>query len=161
MSLFPLRDGESQPRSARSDGERSEPERSADRVADPEVLEKPERRRFSAEYKLKIVEEAERCVEPGEVGALLRREGLYSSHLANWRKQYREGALHGLRDSKRGRKTKPRNPLSGRVQELERDKRKLEKKVRQLELMVEVQKKVSEMLGIDMESPEDADGRTS
>ena len=161
MSLFPLKDGESQDRLARSDGERSEPERSANRAPDPEVLERPERRRFSAAYKLKIVEEADRCAESGEVGALLRREGLYSSLLANWRKQYRDGALSGLRDTKRGRKAKPKNALSPRLQELERENCKLAKKVRQLELMVEVQKKVSEMLGIDLESPEDADGRNS
>lgn len=70
MSLFPLKDEDG---SARSDGERSEPERSADRVLDPEVVERPIRRRFSAEYKARIVEETDRCTEAGEIGALLRR----------------------------------------------------------------------------------------
>jgi len=65
-------------------------------MPDPEVPERPARRRFSAEYKLRIVEEANAATEPGAVGALLRREGLYSSHLVDWRRQYRLGALSSL-----------------------------------------------------------------
>ena len=88
-------------------------------VADtPEVAEKPRRRTFEAAYRLRIVEEADRCVEPGQIGELLRREGLYSSHLSKWRRQRDEGALNGLRSKKRGRKAKPRE--SAMAKELER-----------------------------------------
>ena len=71
---------------------------------DPEVVAKPTRRQFTAEYRLRIVEEADRCTRPGEVGRLLRREGLYSSHLTAWRKARRNGSLQGLRPKKRGAK---------------------------------------------------------
>ena len=73
-------------------------------VPDPEVVAKPTRRQFSAEYRLRILEEADRCTEPGEVGRLLRREGLYSSHLSSWRKARRQGSLRGLTPNKRGAK---------------------------------------------------------
>ena len=78
---------------------------------DPEVVAKPKRRQFTAEYRLRILEEADRCVQPGEVGRLLRREGLYTSHLAAWRKARRQGSLRGLTPSKRGAKPAERNPL--------------------------------------------------
>ena len=71
---------------------------------DPQVVPKAKRRQFSAKYKLRILTEADNCTERGEIGALLRREGLYSSYLADWRKQRESGALNGLRDRKRGRK---------------------------------------------------------
>ncbi len=77
-----------------------------------EVSEKPVRRRFTAEYKLRILAEADRCTEPGQIGELQRREGLYSSHLCNWRKQRDEGVLAGLTPKRRGRKTKTKNPLA-------------------------------------------------
>lgn len=87
-----------------------------ERLPDPEVAEKPRRRRFTAEYKLRIVEEADGASEPGESEALLRREGLYSSHLTNWRRQRREGTLAGL-SRRRGRKartiSRPRWRLCG------------------------------------------------
>ena len=84
-------------------------------MPDPEVLERPQRRRFSAEYKARIVEEANALSEPGAIGALLRREGLYSSHLVDWRRQYRDGALGALARP-RGR---PRpNPLAAEVEAL-------------------------------------------
>ena len=80
---------------------------------DPEVPVKARRRRFSAQYKKKILEEADACKgKPGAVGALLRREGLYSSHLATWRKQREKAELDGLAPKKRGRKAKPVNPLA-------------------------------------------------
>ena len=93
--------------------ERSDEAPSAGAIAapNPEVVAKPKRRRFTAEYWLRILEEAERCVGAGEVGQLLRREGLYSSHLANWRKARDEGALRGLRSKKRGVKPKASDPL--------------------------------------------------
>ena len=77
---------------------------------DPEVVAKPKRRKFTAQYRLRILEEAESCTQPGEVGRLLRREGLYSSYLTEWRRARREGSLQGLTPSKRGRKPAERNP---------------------------------------------------
>ena len=81
---------------------------------DPEVVAKPKRRKFTAQYRLRILEEAESCTQPGEVGRLLRREGLYSSHLTEWRRARREGSLQGLTPSKRGRKPAERNPSARR-----------------------------------------------
>ena len=120
---------------------------------DPEVPEKARRRRFSAEYKLQILREAEAC-EEGELGALLRREGLYSSHLGVWRRQREEGSLEGLAPKKRGRKGKRKDPLADRNAELERENRKLKKRLEQAETIIEFQKKVSEVLGIPLKSPE-------
>ena len=92
--------------------------RSSAAPADPEVVDRLLRRRFSPSYKLRIVEEADRCTEPGEVGQLLRREGLYSSHLTTWRKAAHSGSLKAL-SKKRGRKPE-RNPLDEKVRKLER-----------------------------------------
>ncbi|MCA9233080.1 MAG: hypothetical protein KDA57_20705 [Planctomycetales bacterium] len=116
----------------------------------PEVPEKASRRRFDAEYKLRILDEADRCTEPGQLGELLRREGLYSSHLASWRKQQKEGALNGLREKKRGRKAKRQDPKDLELARLRREKRRLEDRLRQAETIIEVQKKVSELLGIPL-----------
>lgn len=113
---------------------------------DPEVLPKAARRRFSAEYKRRILEKADRCVEPGELGALLRREGLYSSHLSNWRRQREDGGLSALAPQKRGRKAQPRNPLTKRVAELERETARLNKKLKKAEAIIEFQKKVAALL---------------
>ena len=124
---------------------------------DPEVPEKARRRRFSARYKLKIVEQAERCSQPGEVGALLRREGLYWSHLQTWRRQREEGSLQGLSSKKRGRKSVHRNPLTGKVKELERENKRLQRKLQRAEIMLDIQKKASELLGIPLETVEEED----
>jgi transposase-like protein len=126
-------------------------------VADPEVPEKARRRRFTAEYKLRVLEQADACSEPGRVGELLRREGLYSSHLSVWRKQRREGSLRGLSPRKRGRKPRPRNPLAKRVAELERETETLRTRLRQAELIIDVQKKVSQILGVPLATPEDTE----
>ena len=115
---------------------------------DPEVLETKPRRRFTAKYKLSILAEVDACTEPGEIGALLRREGLYSSNIRTWQRQLQEGALKGLSPKKRGRKKHEVNPLAKRVAELERDNTKLAKKLKQAETIIEVQKKISEILGI-------------
>lgn len=114
---------------------------------DPEVHSKAVRRRFTAEYKLRVLKEADAC-EPGsgEIGALLRREGLYSSHLANWRRQRELGELDGLSPKKRGRK--PTHPAEQRVAELEREKEQLERRLEQAETIIEVQKKLSKLLGL-------------
>ena len=125
-------------------------------VPDPEVPEKAARRRFTAEYKLRVLREAEGSVEPGALGALLRREGLYSSHLTTWRRQREQGALAALTPKKRGRRAP--HPLSRRVAELERETVHLQRRLKQAEMIIEVQKKVSEILGIPLKSPADAGG---
>ena len=116
----------------------------------PEVLEKPVRRRFTVEYKAKILAEADACSEPGMLGELLRREGLYSSHLTTWRRQRDEGALAGLTPKRRGRKAKPKNPLADEVARLQGENLRLKEQLRQAELIIDVQKKVSEMLNISL-----------
>jgi transposase-like protein len=115
---------------------------------DPEVLEKKPRRRFTAKYKLRILAEVDACTKPGDIGALLRREGLYYSNIHTWQRQKKKGALKGLSPQKRGRKKHEVNPLAKRVAELERDNAKLSKKLKQAETIIEVQKKISEVLGI-------------
>lgn len=119
----------------------------------PEVLEKPVRRRFTLEYKTRILAEADACTETGQLGELLRREGLYSSHLSCWRRQRDEGALAGLTPKRRGRKAKPKNPLSDEVGRLQRENEQLKEQLRQAELIIDVQKKVSEMLSIPLKTP--------
>jgi transposase-like protein len=114
-------------------------------------VEKPKRRRFSAEYRLRIVREADGCKEPGEIGALLRREGLYSSLLSSWRRQRDAGALAGLEPKKRGPKAKAVDP---RVKHLERENARLKRKLDQAETIIDIQKKVAGMLGIPLKSSE-------
>ncbi len=115
-----------------------------------EVLEKPVRRRFTVEYKAKILAEADACTEAGQFGELLRREGLYSSHLTTWRRQRDKGALAGLTPKQRGRKARPKNPLADEVAQLQRENKRLQEQLRQAELIIDVQKKVSEMLNIPL-----------
>ncbi|MCP4199578.1 MAG: transposase [Proteobacteria bacterium] len=115
-------------------------------VPDPEVPEKKARRKFTAKYKLSVLSEAGDCTEPGEIGALLRREGLYSSHLTKWRRQRDEGVLNAMRPQKRGRKPIEPNPLRAEVASLQKRNRKLEERLRQAELIIEAQKKISEIL---------------
>ena len=120
-----------------------------------ESLEKPTRRKFTAAYKLKILAEAEACGEPGMLGELLRREGLYSSHLTIWRRRRDEGVLVGLTPKRRGRKAKPKNPLADENEQLRRENQRIKEQLRQAELIIDVQKKVSEM--IQTRSPEKTD----
>ena len=128
------------------------------RAVDPEVPAKARRRQFSAEYKRRIVREADAARDAGEIGALLRREGLYSSHLVTWRRARERGELAGLSPKRRGRKEKAVNPLSKRVVELERDKRRLERRLKQAELLLEIQKKASQLLEIPLASRDEEDG---
>ncbi len=116
-------------------------------VPPTEVKPKAKRRRFTAEYKRRILAEADACTKLGELGALLRREGLYSSHLSSWRGQRDRGELAGLSPKKRGPKVKAKNPLEKRVRELEREVIKLRKRAKRAEGLVEVQKKVAELFG--------------
>jgi transposase len=159
----------------RSSGERSETERSggaSSKIArqaaegveatttvppDPEVPAQARRRKYTAGYKLDILERADACREPGQLGALLRSEGLYHSNLITWRHQREEGTLKALSPKKRGRKAHPRNPLAARVAELEREKRKLEKRLKQAETIIEIQKKTSELLGIPLSHQQDGE----
>jgi len=115
-----------------------------------EVLEKPQRRRFSVDYKRRIVREADGCEKPGEVGALLRREGLYSSHLSSWRAARDRGELERGGRRKRGPEPRVPDPSAKRIAELERENRRLRKRAERAEGLVEVQKKLSELLSMDL-----------
>lgn len=142
--------------SQRRPGERSETGRSGEAAKpgpaaagitpNPEVLAKATRRKFSAEYKLSILERADRAAGSGEIGALLRREGLYSSHLVEWRRLRETGALTAL-SSKRGRKPAS-DPLAEENRQLKAQVGRLEKKLQQAEIIIDVQKKLSALLGI-------------
>jgi transposase-like protein len=125
------------------------------RGSNPEVAEKAKRRRFEAAYKLRVLAEADRCHEPGELGALLRREGLYSSHLTTWRKQRDTGALDALSPKQRGRKPRRQDAVALENERLARENRRLAERLRQAEVIIEVQKIVSEMLGISPASQSD------
>ncbi len=146
----------------RSGGERSEAPRSggssmvervasesAQEVADPEVAARPKRRRFTAEYKLRILREADACKGGGEIGALLRREGLYSSHLVHWRRQREEAAQVQLKARKRGPKPKLQDP---RVKQLERENARLQRRLKRVDMLLEIQKKAAELLGIPLKN---------
>ncbi len=134
----------------RREGERSESSRSGGAAnstrpaADPEVVAKAQRRTFTAEYKLRIVAEADHASGSGAIGALLRREGLYSSHLVEWRRLRETGALSALA-RKRGRKP-TRNPLVEEIVKLKAELVQVKKKLHQAEIIIDVQKKVSALL---------------
>jgi len=116
--------------------------------ATSEVIARPVRRRFTAEYKLRILQEADRCA-PGELGALLRREGLYSSNLSKWRRQRQAGQLAGLKPKKRGRKV---DAQAQELARLEREKARLQAQLERAELIMEAQKKLLVLL--NQEIPE-------
>ena len=127
--------------------------RAADSPApDPEGLAKPQRRRFTPAYKARVVEEAQHCTESGELGALLRREGLYSSALTQWRRQYQSGALQGLKEAQRGRK-RMRDPRDQELERLQRENERLNKKLGQAELIIEIPKKDAALLGNPLDTP--------
>lgn len=123
------------------------------RMPSAAVPEKPKRRSFTPEYKMRIVEEADACTQPGEIGALLRREGIYSSHLMDWRREYRSGAAQGLARRRRGPKGK--DALVRQKEELEGQVTRLQQRLRQAERIIEIQKKVSELLGIPLTEESD------
>ena len=118
---------------------------------DPEVPERAKRRRFTAEYKLRILRQADACKGDGDLGALLRREGLYSSHLTTWRRQRDEIAEAGLKARKRGPKPTAADP---RVKRLERENARLKKRLEEAETVIDFQKKLSKLLGISLKSPD-------
>jgi transposase-like protein len=125
---------------------------------DPEVTDRPERRRYTADYKLAILQEADRCTKKGEIGALLRREGLYSTHLTNWRRERDAGILVGLGARQRGPKAK-HDPRDQQINKLQKENDRLKRKLRQAEAIIDVQKKISDLLGIHQ--PERIDGEMS
>lgn len=125
---------------------------SAEVSREVEVVAKATRRRFSAEYKLKILRDADACKKPGDIGALLRREGLYCSNVKTWRKQRRTGELVGLAQKKRGPAPKAKNPLAAKMAALEREVARQKARAERAEALVDLQKKVSEILGIELKS---------
>ena len=114
----------------------------------PEVAEKAARRKFTAKYKLRILREADACATQGQMGALLRREGLYSSNLTTWRRQHKQGVLEALSPKHRGPKTKTSNPSVCRIAELEKEINRLKKELKQAATIIDVQKKLSEIFQI-------------
>ena len=128
---------------------------SSERSSSSNEVTKAHRRRFSAAYKERIVKQAEACSKPGELGALLRREGLYSSHLGKWRQQFAEGTVAGLGPKKRGPKANPDKKLIRENEKLRREAVRLKKKLERAELNIDYQKKVSEILGITLDSQQD------
>lgn len=144
----------------RSEGELGEPSRSGgatipvapaaptnSNVANPEVSDKAVRRRFTAAYKRRILQEADQCGSGG-IAVLLRREGLYSSHLTTWRKLRTKGELAGLEPRKRGKKPVPRNPMAAENERLGRENQRLQKRLHQAEVIIDVQKKLCDLLGL-------------
>jgi transposase len=153
--------------SERSGGERSEAPRSGGssmverrsvgsegKIPDPEVVARPKRRRFTAEYKLRILREADACKGSGEIGALLRREGLYSSHLVLWRRQREQAAQTQLKLRKRGPQPKVQDP---RVKQLERENARLQRQLKRVALLLDIQKKAGEILGIPLKNLDDVE----
>ena len=121
----------------------------------PEVRDKAVRRHFTAEYKLRILTLADACTESGSLGVLLRREGLYASNLNAWRGQRERGVLSALTPKKRGRKETVRDPLVAENEKLRRENERVTKRLRQAEIIIDVQKKVSQILGIQLATPEE------
>jgi transposase-like protein len=122
-----------------------------------EVSAKASRRKFTAVYKRRILREAAACTEPGALGALLRREGLYSSILSKWREQAERGEIAGLTPKKRGPTPQVVDPRDKRIAELERQNQKLLHRAERAEALVEVQKKLSQLLGIALPTNEEAE----
>jgi len=113
---------------------------------------KAKRRRFTAQYKLRVIREADTCTEPGQIGSLLRREGLYSSYLSKWRQQQEEGQLRALSSRKRGRRSQ--EPSVAELAELQRENERLRARLEQTEIIIDVQKKLSKLLGLTADSTE-------
>jgi transposase-like protein len=123
-------------------------------VVEAEVLSRAQRRRFSAEYKRRILQEADQCRQPGQVGMLLRREGLYSSHLSCWRQQRELGELGPLRPGKPAV-----DPAVKEVVRLQRENTRLQGRLKQAETIIAVQKKLCDLLGLPCEDPPKADNK--
>jgi len=116
-------------------------------MPDSEVVLKPHRRQYSAEYKQRILQEYDACTEPGGRGAVLRREGLYGSHIITWHRQWARGELAGLAGQKRGPKV---DPQAAEIARLQRDNGRLRERLQRAELIIDVQKNVSRLLGLPL-----------
>ncbi len=151
---------------ARREPERSESDRSAtgskagpepNAHPDPEVIAQAKRRTFTADYKQRILAQADQAKGSGGIGALLRREGLYSSVLTNWRRERAAGVRQSLAPQKRGPKSK-RDPVQEEIQKLQKDNARLTEQLRKAEIVIDVQKKVGALLGWPLHTP-DPDGK--
>ena len=127
-------------------------QRETEHRPDPEVSAKATRRRFTAKYKLEILRQTDQCKKPGELGALLRREGIYSSSLSAWRRARERGELAGLTGKKRGRKPSARDARDEQITTQGRRIKRLEQQLAQAETIIDIQKKVASMLGIPLKS---------
>jgi transposase len=125
---------------------------SAEATPETEVVAKAQRRRFTAEDKRRIVREADRCTTTGAIGALLRREGLYSSYLTTWRAARDRGELEGLAPKQRGPKVVPPDPRDKKIAEQERELGKWRTRAERAEALVEIQKKVAALLGTPLDN---------
>ena len=149
-----LRPGETEPK--HSESMESSDIRDRRDIPEPEVTEKAKHRRFTTKYKAKIVKEADACTELGQIGALLRREGLYSSQLSKWRQAYQMGALAGLKDDKRGRR-RTKQPLEIENEQLKKKNAQLKKRLSKAETIIDIQKKISSVL-IDVPVNDESEG---
>ena len=122
-------------------------------VPDPEVSDKAVRRQFTAKYKLSVLQQADACAESGGIAALLRREGIYSSNLNTWRRQRDQGTLEALTPKQRGRKPSPHDLVTQENHQLRKENTRLANRLKQAELIIDVQKKVSQILGITLATP--------
>ena len=120
---------------------------------DPEVSDKAVRRQFTAKYKLSVLQQADACAESGGIAALLRREGIYSSNLNTWRRQRDQGTLEALTPKQRGRKPSPHDLVTQENHQLRKENTRLANRLKQAELIIDVQKKVSQILGITLATP--------
>ena len=118
-------------------------------IPDPEVVPTPKRRRFTTQEKMRILKDADACTEPGELGALLRREGIYSSYLSRWRRARDRGELQALSPKKRGPKSAADSQLTKELAKLQRENERLRGRLAQAEAIIEAQKKLSELLGLN------------
>ena len=121
---------------------------------DPEVVPKASRRTFSAAEKLRILNEADACTQSGQIGALLRREGLYSSHLVKWRRLRAAGQLQALAPQPRGPKPTLSDPLAEELAQLRKENARLQARLAQAELIIDVQKKLAQLLGETHPAPQ-------
>lgn len=126
-------------------------------TAAPELSDRPRRRTFTVQEKLRVLAETDGVAEVGGIGAILRREGLYSSTLTDWRRQRDSGALGALTPAKRGPKPAARNPLTAELAQAKRENARLGRRLEHAEAIIEIQKKVAALLGIPLATPDSDD----
>jgi transposase len=126
-------------------------------AASPEMSDRPRRRTFTAQTKLRVLAETDGAADVGGIGAILRREGLYSSTLTDWRRQRDSGALGALTPAKRGPKSTARNPLAAELAQARRENARLGRRLEHAEAIIEIQKKVAALLGIPLATPDSDD----